>query len=81
MRGAREESLIIKHFAYSLAWLREKSYHKPILDFSKAVSFSEVGLPEVLFRIMVFVPFSMDIRTQRVLVLEEEASPVSSVNS
>lgn len=38
----REQSLTVKHFVYLLALLRESPIPGIFLDFSKAISFSEV---------------------------------------
>lgn len=60
-------------FLLLLALLREKYRHRQILDFSKAISFSEARLPEVLFRILMFVPVTTDVRILSVLALDNEA--------
>ena len=60
-------------FLLLLALLREKYRHRQILDFSKAISFSEARLPEVLFRILKFVPVTTDVRILSVLALDNEA--------
>lgn len=62
IRCERKRSLIIKSFVNLLFFLREKSHHRPVSDYSKAISFSEAGLPEILFRISVLVPVSKDIQ-------------------
>lgn len=77
----REQSLMIKHFVYLLALLRESPIIRIFLDFSKAISFSAPGLPEVLFRILVLVLITTDRQILNVLVVDNEARLVSSVNS
>lgn len=65
----RDCSRVTEHSVDSLALLREKPHHRQILDFSKALSFSEAGLPEVLFRILTFVPITTEIQILSVWAL------------
>lgn len=65
-------------FPLLLSLLKEKYHHRQILKFSKAISFSEARLPEVLFRILMFVPITTNVQILSVLALHNEARLVKA---